>query len=193
MTAETAPRRSDATRAAILAAARHRFAQDGFRKATIRAIAADARIDPSMVMRYYGNKEGLFYSSLEIDLELPDLGVVQQDLLGEAIVRRFLELWETPPSDEILLTLLRSAMTDDSVAQHAQRIFGGQIMPMVLRVGDPADAPRRAGLIASQMLGIALCRYVLRLEPVVAMTHAELAADLAPVLQRYLTARPGES
>ncbi|WP_067885918.1 TetR/AcrR family transcriptional regulator [Nocardia vaccinii] len=193
MIAETPARRSDATRAAILAAARHRFAQDGFRKATIRAIAADAEIDPSMVMRYYGNKEGLFDAALEIDLELPDLGVAPPDSLGETIMRRFLELWETPPGDEILLTLLRSAVTDDSVGQRAQRIFAGQIMPMVLRVGDPADAPRRAGLIASQVLGLALCRYVLRLEPVVAMTHAELTANLAPVLQRYLTMRPGES
>ena len=193
MTAETPVRRSDATRAAILAAARRRFAQDGFRKATIRAIAADADIDPSMVMRYYGNKEGLFDAALEIDLELPDLGVAQPDSLGETIMRRFLELWETPPGDEILLTLLRSAMTDDAVGQRAQRIFAGQIMPMVLRVGDPADAPRRAGLIASQVLGLALCRYILRLEPVVAMTHDELIADIAPVLQRYLTIRPGES
>lgn len=193
MTAEPAARRSDVTRAAILAAARRRFAQDGFRKATIRAIAADAEIDPSMVMRYYGSKEGLFDAALEIDLELPDLGVVHQDSLGETIVRRFLELWETPPGDEILLTLLRSAVTDDSVGKRAQQIFAGQIMPMVLRVGDPADAPRRAGLIVSQILGMALCRYVLRLEPVVAMTHAELTADLAPVLQRYLTLRPGES
>ncbi|MQY23420.1 TetR/AcrR family transcriptional regulator [Nocardia macrotermitis] len=193
MTAETTARRSDATRAAILAAARHRFAQDGFRKATIRAIAADAAIDPSMVMRYYGSKEGLFDAALEIDLELPDLGVVQQDSLGETIARRFLELWETPPGDEILLTLLRSAVTDDEVGKRAQRIFAGQIMPMVLRVGDPADAPRRAGLIASQVLGVALCRYVLRLEPMVAMTPAELTASIAPVLQRYLTIRPGES
>ncbi|MFF3569337.1 TetR/AcrR family transcriptional regulator [Nocardia jiangxiensis] len=193
MTAEPTARRSDVTRAAILAAARRRFAQDGFRKATIRAIAADAEIDPSMVMRYYGSKEGLFDAALEIDLELPDLGVVHQDSLGETIVHRFLELWETPPGDEILLTLLRSAVTDDSVGKRAQQIFAGQIMPMVLRVGDPADAPRRAGLIVSQILGMALCRYVLRLEPVVAMTHAELTADLAPVLQRYLTLRPGES
>ncbi|MBY8863728.1 TetR family transcriptional regulator [Nocardia sp. CA2R105] len=193
MTAEPTARRSDVTRAAILAAARRRFAQDGFRKATIRAIAADAEIDPSMVMRYYGSKEGLFDAALEIDLELPDLGVVHQDALGETIVHRFLELWETPPGDEILLTLLRSAVTDDSVGKRAQQIFAGQIMPMVLRVGDPADAPRRAGLIVSQILGMALCRYVLRLEPVVAMTHAELTADLAPVLQRYLTLRPGES
>ncbi|MGF6883822.1 AcrR family transcriptional regulator [Nocardia sp. GAS34] len=192
MTAETASRRSDATRAAILDAARRRFAQDGYRKATIRAIAADAEIDPSMVMRYYGNKEGLFGAALDIDLELPDLGGVAQDSLGEVLVRRFLELWEVSPGNEILLTILRSSMTDDAMVEHLRRrVFGEQLMPMVLRVGDPADAPRRAGLIASQILGLALCRYVLQLPPVVALTPAQIAAEIGPTLQRYLTSPPG--
>ncbi|MFZ0875271.1 MAG: TetR family transcriptional regulator, partial [Pseudonocardiaceae bacterium] len=65
---QSKPRRSDATRAAILAAARERFAADGYERATIRAIAADASIDPTMVMRYYGNKEGLFAAASEVDL-----------------------------------------------------------------------------------------------------------------------------
>jgi len=191
MTAETTSRRSDATRAAILDAARRRFAQDGFRKATIRAIAADAGIDPSMVMRYYGNKEGLFYAALDIDLELPDLGAVEENSLGEVVVRRFLELWEEPPGNEILLTILRSSMTDDTMVEHIRRrVFAEQLMPMVLRVGDPADAPRRAGLMASQVLGLALCRYVLRLPPVVALTHEQIARDIGPTLQRYLASRP---
>ncbi|MDG4862133.1 helix-turn-helix domain containing protein, partial [Streptomyces sp. T-3] len=67
-------RRSDATRAAILAAARERFAADGYERATIRAIARDAGIDPSMVMRYYGNKEGLFSAAAEFDLQFGELG-----------------------------------------------------------------------------------------------------------------------
>ena len=192
MTIETTSRRSDATRAAILEAARRRFAQDGFRKATIRAIAAEAGIDPSMVMRYYGNKDGLLAAALEIDLELPDLGAVEDDSLGVVLVHRFLELWETPPGNEILLTLLRSAITDEAMVEHIrQRIFAEQLMPMVLRVGDPADAPRRAGLIASQILGLALCRYALRIPPVVAMTPGEIVAQIGPTLQRYLTSAPG--
>lgn len=192
MSIETTSRRSDATRAAILEAARRRFAQDGFRKATIRAIAADAGIDPSMVMRYYGNKEGLLAAALDIDLELPDLGAVEDDSLGDVLVHRFLELWETPPASEILLMLLRSAITDEAmVEQIRERIFAEQLMPMVLRVGEPADAPRRAGLIASQILGLALCRYVLRIPPVVAMTPGEIVAQIGPTLQRYLTSAPG--
>ncbi|WP_330182112.1 TetR family transcriptional regulator [Nocardia sp. NBC_01503] len=190
MTAEPAPRRSDATRAAILEAARRRFAEDGVRKATIRAIAADAGIDPSMVMRYYGSKEGLFAAAVDIQLELPDLSVAQPDSLGELLVRRFLELWENQPGNEVLLTLLRSAVTDDTVTDRVRQIFAEQVMPTVLRFGEPADAPRRAALIVTQMLGIALCRYVLRIPPVLALTPDELVAEVGPTIQRYLTAVP---
>ncbi|WP_460725823.1 TetR/AcrR family transcriptional regulator [Nocardia heshunensis] len=187
MNVETTPRRSDATRAAILEAARRRFAEDGYRKATIRAIAADAGIDPSMVMRYYGNKDGLFDAALDVDLELPDLGAAESDSLGALLAGRFLELWEQPPTSDILLTLLRSAVTDEEVHERMQRIFTGQLMPAVLRFGDPADAPHRAGLIATQILGLALCRYVLRLPPVVALTPEQVVADIGPTIQRYLT------
>ncbi|WP_227984051.1 TetR/AcrR family transcriptional regulator [Nocardia spumae] len=190
MTEETVARRSDATRAAILEAARRRFAREGFGKATIRAIAADAGIDPSMVMRYYGSKDGLFDAALTVDLALPDLTTVEENALGETIVRRFLEIWETPPGSELMLALLRSSVSDDTVAQRFQRVFAEQLMPMVTAVGDPADAPRRAGLVVTQMLGLALCRYVLRLAPVVAMPRAQIVTTIGATIQRYLTSVP---
>ncbi|QBS42688.1 TetR/AcrR family transcriptional regulator [Nocardia sp. CS682] len=180
-------RRSDATRAAILDAARARFAAEGYGKATIRAIAADAAIDPSMVMRYFGSKDGLFAAAVDIDLALPDLAAADPDSLGELLVRRFLALWEEPPGNEVLLTLLRSAVTDDVVTERFRDVFAKQVLPAVLRFGDPADAPRRGGLVVTQLLGLALCRYVLRIPPVVAFTRDELIAEIAPTLQRYLT------
>ncbi|TVT36529.1 TetR/AcrR family transcriptional regulator [Amycolatopsis rhizosphaerae] len=187
MTEETPARRSDATRAAIKEAARRRFAAEGYRKATIRAIAADAGIDPAMVMRYYGSKEELFSAAVEVDLGLPDLNAVAPGTLGEVLTRQFLTLWERPPTSEILLTLLRSAVTDEALVAKIQQVFVEQVSPAVLRFGDPADAPRRAGLVVSQFLGLALCRYVLRLPPVVALTEDRIVADVAPVIQRYLT------
>ncbi|WP_194817099.1 TetR family transcriptional regulator [Nocardia sp. XZ_19_385] len=188
---ETPARRSDATRAKILEAARARFAAEGFRKATVRAIAADAEIDPSMVMRYFGNKDGLFAAAVDIALELPDLSAAAPDSLGELLIHRFLAVWEEPPGNEVMLTLLRAAITDDALADRARAVFAEQVLPAVLRYGDPADAPRRSGLIASQLLGLALCRYVLQLPPVVAMTPDQLIADIAPTLQGYLTSHPG--
>jgi AcrR family transcriptional regulator len=190
VSADPAQRRSDATRTAILDAARRRFAAEGFRKATIRAIAADAAIDPAMVMRYYGSKAGLFAAAVDIDLGLPDLATAEPDTLGELLVRQFLRLWE-PPGNETLLTLLRSAVTDEAtVAGRFRQVFAEQVTPAVLRFGDPADAAHRAGLLATQLLGLALCRYILRLPPVVAMTPAQLVADLSSTIQRYLESTP---
>src|SRR4051795_4810152 len=105
MTAGLRPRRSDATRAAILTAARERFAADGYERATIRAIAADANIDPSMVMRYFGNKDQLFAAAADFDLQIPDLSDVNRKQLGARLVAHFLDRWER---DEALIVLLRS-------------------------------------------------------------------------------------
>ncbi|WP_433625183.1 TetR family transcriptional regulator [Nocardia sp. CA-120079] len=183
-------RRSDATRAAILAAARARFAAEGFRKATIRAIAADAAIDPSMVMRYFGSKDGLFAAAVDVRLDLPDLAAADPDALGELLVRRFLAVWEDQPDNKVLVILLRSSITDEGVSQRFRQIFAEQVLPAVLRFGDPADAQRRGGLIVTQLLGLALCRYVLELAPVVGLTREQIIADIAPTLQRYLTSAP---
>lgn len=186
---DTAPRarRSDATRAAILRAARERFAADGYERATIRAIAADARIDPSMVMRYYGSKEGLFAAAAEFDLRLPDLAAVPPDRLGETLIRHFLRRWE---GDETLAALLRAANTNPGAAERMRRLFADQLAAAVAGFGtDPASTARRAGLVASQTLGLAFTRYIVRLPPVVEMTPDELVAWVAPTLQRYLTGR----
>jgi len=184
-----APRRSDATRAAILSAARERFAADGYERATIRAIAADAGIDPAMVMRYFGSKEKLFATAAEFDLRLPDLAAVPAGEAGRRMVEHFLERWE---GDETLTALLRAAVTNPPAAERMQAIFAGQVAPAVAALcPDPAQAPARAGLIASQILGAALCRYVLRLPPMTAMPAAEVVAWLGPTVQRYLAEDPG--
>ncbi|GIE82860.1 TetR family transcriptional regulator [Actinoplanes philippinensis] len=178
-------RRSDATRAAILVAARERFAADGFERATIRAIAADARIDPSMVMRYYGNKEGLFAAAADFDLRLPDLGDIAADRVGTALARHFLDRWE---GDDTLMALLRTAVTKEAAAERMRSVFAQQVGPVAARLApDPGQAATRAGMIATQMLGFALCRYILRLPPVVTLSPDEAAAWLAPTIQHYLT------
>ena len=173
--------KADQTKAVILAAARERFAESGYEAATIMAIAADANIDPSMVMRYFGNKEQLFAAAAEFDLRFPDLSEVPPDQLGHALVSHFLTRWE---EDDALVVLLRSATTNAEAAQRMKDIFAAQLLPAILKF-IPDDAPRRAGLIATQVLGMALCRFVLRLPPVVAMSSDELVEWMGPTLQRY--------
>jgi AcrR family transcriptional regulator len=176
-------RRSSAeTKAVILAAAKERFAQSGFERATIRAIAADANIDPSMVMRYFGNKDQLFAAAADFDLQIPDLSGVARDQLGARVVDYFMERWER---DEALVVLLRSSTSNADAAQRMREIFAGQLLPAIAGI-NPEQPQLRASLVATQMLGLALCRYVLRLPPIVEMSHEEIVAWLGPTIQRYL-------
>lgn len=179
-----APRRSDATKAAILDAARDRFGTLGFERATIRAIAEKAGIDPAMVMRYYGNKQKLFAAAAEIDLALPDLTKVPRAQVGITLARHFFSRWER---DGALQTLLRSAVTNRSAAERMRSLFASQVAPALAPLfTDRQVVATRAGLIATQTLGVALCRYVLRLPPVVALSDHDLVEWVGPTLQRYL-------
>jgi AcrR family transcriptional regulator len=182
------PRRSDRTRAAILAAARERFAADGYAKATIRAIAAQAGIDPSMVMRYYGSKEKLLAAAADFGLELPDLTRLDPVARTGALVRHLLDLCER---NDTMIALLRVAATQEAAAERARFLVANQIEPLIAMIEpDPELARRRAGLLATQMMGLALTRYVLELPPMVAMTADELTAWFAPAMQHYLTGHP---
>ncbi|MFB6439008.1 TetR family transcriptional regulator [Streptomyces sp. NPDC056411] len=183
--AEGRPPRSTVTRAAILAAARDRFAAEGYERATIRSIAREAGIDPSMVMRYYGNKAGLFAAASEIELYVPDLTHVPHEELGARLVGYFLERWE---SDETLTGMMRVGVTNEAGAERMRGVFAEQIGPAIAAVcPSPEEAEVRSALIASQILGMALCRYVLHFPPAVDLGCDEIVAWLAPTIQRYLT------
>jgi len=179
------PRGADTSKAAILSAARERFAADGYERATIRAIASDAEIDPAMVMRYFGNKEKLFAAAADFDLRLPDLTALPRSRVGAALVEHFIDRWE---ADDTFMALLRAAVTNEAAAKRVRAVLAAQVAPVIAALsGDPERAGMRAGLVASQILGMALCRYILQLPPVVAMSRAEVIAGLGPTVQRYIT------
>ncbi|WP_079063244.1 TetR/AcrR family transcriptional regulator [Streptacidiphilus griseoplanus] len=187
MTSASRPRRSDATRAAILNAARERFAADGYDRTTIRAVAADARIDPAMVMRYFGSKQQLFAAAADFDLRIPAITGLPPDQVGSGLAAHFLDRWEDSDS---LQVMLRSAATNEAAAEHARRIFAEQVTPAVAALEpDPEEAAALAALVAAQLIGLAMCRYVLRLPPVVAMGREELVARYGPLLESVLTSR----
>jgi AcrR family transcriptional regulator len=179
-------RTSQDTKAAILAAARERFGTAGFQAATIRAIAADAGIDPSMVMRYFGSKDQLFAAVAEFDLRFPDFTAIDRAQVGRSLVSHFLDRWEGSEDSDALVILLRSSATNDDAAQRMQQIFSVQLQPLVASLAPAAESGRRAGLIATQILGMAWCRFVLQLPPVVTMTRAEIVDSVGPTIQRYL-------
>lgn len=179
--------RSAGTRAAILAAARAHFSAVGYERATIRGIAAAAGVDPAMVIRYYRSKAGLFAAAAAVDLSMPDLTSVARQEMGSLLVRHFLGLWESELADTTLALVLRTATADDLAAERVRQIFAEQVAgPITAALGTP-DAGQRAGLVGAQLLGVVLCRYLLRLEPLASAKTEDLIADLSPSVQRYLT------
>ena len=179
--------RSEPTRRTILDAARQAFAARGYEQTTIRAVAAAAGIDPSMVIRYFGSKAGLFAAASTTHLQVPDLLPVPPAERGEFMVRHFVERWESDAGADALAFLLRTAVTNDAVADQLQTTFNELIVTPIAALGG-ADADRRAPLVGTQLLGLVLCRYVLRLEPLASADADAVIADVAPAVQLQLDA-----
>lgn len=181
-------KRSEPAREAILAAARQRFTSEGYERTTIRSVARDAGVDPAMVMRYYENKEGLFGAAVDINLLLPDLTGTPVDEVAGLLARHFVSRWEGDLSDEAIMVMLRSAVTNPAAAERLRHVFGRQVVTLVRSLThDAADSDLRAGLISSQLLGIALTRYILKLPPVAGIDAETLIAAITPVLSHFLT------
>jgi len=197
--ARTGRRAGDSgTRAAILDSARRQFAESGYSGATIRAIAAGAGVDPALVHHFYGNKEHLFAAAMQlpfipsetIKAALAD-GVRPAGLsAGEHMVRSALANWESPAVGDAFRGLLRSAMTSEHAAAMLREFITEAILAPLASVADEAgvsDAAFRASMVGSQMLGLAITRYVLRFGPVASASHEELSAAIGPTVDRYLT------
>jgi len=179
-------RKSDRTRAAILDAAQKLFAQHGHGRTTVRDIAAKASIDPALVIRYFGSKDELSVRAAAFDLRMPDLSKVKRSQIGDTLIRRFLELGEGFTG---MTVLLRSAASNDYAASRVRELFAAQVLPAFARVGSRADAAERAGLVASQLLGLVLCRYILKIPPVAEMSAEEIVKHTGPTIQRYASGK----
>ncbi|HEX5541678.1 MAG TPA: TetR family transcriptional regulator [Micromonospora sp.] len=187
------------TREAILAAAREAFAERGFDGASIRSIAGSAGVDPALVHHYFGTKDQLFLAVMNspIDPEdlLPQVVVGGKDKIGERLVRTFLSVWDSPAGAGGV-ALLRSGMSNDWTARMLREFLVTQILRRVFKQLDlnPGEVPLRAALVASQIAGLAMMRYIIRLEPLASAPPETVVAALAPTIQRYITGDlPGAS
>jgi AcrR family transcriptional regulator len=183
---ETPKRKGDRTRAAILKAARETFHEAGFNASSVRTIARRANIDPSMIIRYFGSKQELFVAAVSVKLDVPNLSEVPAARRGEVLVAHFVSRWEGERSDDILIMLLRSAMTNEDAAKRLREVFDRQVVEALKPVTEKSELKRRAALVASQMLGLALTRYILRLPGAIEMSPDEIVRALSPTVGRYL-------
>ena len=179
------------TREEILTAAGELFAELGFDRTTMRAVAARADVDPALIHHYFGNKEGLLSAALVLPVD-PAVLLAGLDKdpkhAGEAIVRRVLGLWESDPEiRRRLLGLIRVGMSHDYAAGVLRDLLGRTILTAVARVVADDHRPLRAGLVGTQMGGLLLGRYVIGLPAVRDATPEQLVVAIGPVVQHYLT------
>lgn len=178
------------TRERVLGAARAAFAELGFEGATIRAIATRAAVDSALVHHYYGSKQQLFLAAMDLPVDfaaaIPQVLAGPRDGLGERVVRFFLGLWEEGPTRALLLGVLRSAMTDPVAATMLRRLVAEGPVLAVARTIDRPDAELRAELVGSQLLGLAVVRYVVAAEPIASASPEEIARAVGPTIERYL-------
>ena len=183
----------------ILDAARDLFAEVGFERATIRAIAKRARVDPALVHHYFGTKDDLLVAALQLPVDpvvlFAGIGTEPGDGTGagETIVRRVLALWDDADTRAPLLALLRTAVSHERAAAALGELFANTLLAQVATLANREDASVRAALVGSHIGGLVIGRYVLRLPPLAGARPDEIARIVGPVLDHYLSgelARP---
>jgi AcrR family transcriptional regulator len=185
-----------ATRDRILEAARTTFAEHGFDAATVRAIAAEAGVDPALVLHYFGTKQRLFMAAIEFPVRLREvLSAVAREPrneIGELLIRRLVEIWDQPEVLAVILGIVRSAATDEIAAASLRRLVVDGPLTVVATALQVPDAELRATLAGTQIIGLILARYVVRVEPVASLSGTQLATLVGPTITRYLTADLGD-
>jgi AcrR family transcriptional regulator len=183
------------TRAAIVAAARTRFGADGYAATTVRAVAADAGVDPALVLYFFGSKDGLFAACAEWPfdpaVEIPKVVGARGDRagVGARLARLLLTTWDAEDGRNVVVTQLRAAMGQEAAAAQLRAFLETEILqPLTAALG--VDQPQlRASLVAAQLVGLGLARHVLALEPLAALDREAVVALVGPQLQRTLTHR----
>ncbi|KUL40144.1 TetR/AcrR family transcriptional regulator [Streptomyces regalis] len=182
------------TRDRILDAAREEFSERGYEKTSVRGIAKAAGVDSALVHHYFGTKEQVFEAAVEVAfapaLKVRD-AVIEGPLdgVGERMTRTIFGLWENPVTRKPLLAIVRSAVNNEAAAAVFRRLVSAQLLRRIAGEIDAPDAELRAELAAAQLVGIAMMRYVIKIEPIASADPEQIIARVAPVVQGHLTGR----
>lgn len=174
----------------ILLAARELFGELGYQRATIRAIARRAAVDPALVIRSFGSKDDLLGEALTFPMDPAAVLAGIEDEPGElgvALVRRVLTLWQNPTLRGSLLSLLRTGLSHDRAAAVMRGLVGRTVLPVVARLAADDEAEVRAALVGANIVGLAMAREVLRIPALAELSVDEVARAAGPAITHYLT------
>jgi AcrR family transcriptional regulator len=176
------------SRERILTAARSLFGQKGYDGTTIRAIAAAAEVNPALLHHFFGSKEQIFVAALNLPINpatlVPRILEGPREQVGRRMVRLILDVWRDPESRQSFLALLRSVMTHEEATRMLRQFLERAV---VERAADSLGIPRlRLAAAAAQVMGLALARYVIGVEPLATADEEEIVELVAPVIQYYV-------
>ncbi|MFF4566090.1 TetR family transcriptional regulator [Streptomyces sp. NPDC001435] len=181
------------TRDRILAAAREEFSERGYEKTSVRGIAKAAGVDSALVHHYFGTKEQMFEAAIEVAFA-PALNAPNAvadgplDEVGERLTRFVFGVWENPTTRAPLLAIVRSAVNNETAAAVFRHLVASQLLRRIASQLKLPDAELRAELAAAQLVGCAMLRYVIKVEPLASADLEQIVARVAPVVQGHLTA-----
>ena len=184
------PRGGSDSRERIMVAAVDEFGEQGYDGSTVRSIAARAGVDSALVHHYFGTKADLFAEAVGIplrpDIDVPDILAGPREEVGERIVRYVLEAFEQPEIRRRGVMLIRTAIGSRLTTPLLAGFLSRELIGRIAKTLGVPDAELRATLVASQVAGLLLTRYVLRIPPIAAASVDELVARIGPTVQRYL-------
>ncbi|MXP24101.1 TetR family transcriptional regulator [Gordonia sp. HNM0687] len=174
----------------ILTTAREMFSESGFERTTMRAIGRRAGVDPALIHHYFGTKNDLLVAALrpEVDVSTVFAGIAEADTsVGCEFVHRVVDLWESDPQQRArAVALLRIAVTHEEIADRLREFFLGVATGVLGQFVHADQLERRVALVMSQMLGLVLARYVMRVPGIAEASAAELSRWVGPTIDNYL-------
>ncbi len=179
------------SREAIAEAARRQFAERGYDRATIRGIAADARVDPALVSHFFGSKQELFAAvtvlPFDLDEAMPQIVAGPRSKLGERLAEWVLGVLDDPDSRRTITGIVRAAVSGPEAAGAARDVVSSHVLIPIAEAIDADQPELRANLINSQMVGLVMARHIVATEPLASLPSEDVIRTIAPNLQRYLT------
>lgn len=174
-------------RDAVLDAAKLLFASKGFAKTTMKGVAATAGVAPDVVKRYYKDKDRLFAAAMRLPFDpstaVPELIAPGLDGMGERLVRVTFDLLSDPDVRADLVILAKTGASTARLTKWLQDYMEKAVVDRVAKAFGVPDARLRGSLITSYILGVAMSRYILKLEPLASMREDKLIKLVAPVIQ----------
>ncbi len=187
------PARGAEARGVVLDAARSVFASRGYARTTMKGIAAAAGVAPEVVRRYYRSKGDLFSAAMRLPTDpraaVPALLAPGLEGLGDRMVRFMLLTLDDPEVRADLLALLRAGGSAYSGSRSLQEFIEATVIDRVVSAMGVPDARMRGSLISSTLIGVAVTRYLVRLEPLASASDDQVVRMVGPMIQRLVDPR----